>query len=421
MEISLKLLPVSPVSRRVPVDARYAFRGTAPAELRLTLAGREVMRQKPGEPNAAGWSSGVRKLDLNRLSGRAEVKFELLDERGGVIADAVQVLEIVDAESRSTGRIDGAWCGLYHWSEEEGRLWNAELKRFTAADWRELVRSMHGIGMDVIVLQELFRNQEYYGRHRIPETGYRGRAFYPSELFPGRMEIGCGDPVEAVLSAADELGMSVFPGIGMYAWFDFTPESLDWHCRTAREVWKRYGHHRSFYGWYISEEVFGDLNRGTKTPEEIVAFFRGFGKLRDELDPTLPVMLAPNCFGVTSALGSWKLLARELDILCPFGFNRMPEEDLAPEQAIALMQSIADEGGAHLWLDMEIFLFKDDMALYPRPADEIFHELENCRSFEKVLCYQFPGLLNAPGSRLTPGGPETVKLYCDYRRRIHAD
>ena len=170
MEISLKLLPVSPVSRRVPVDARYAFRDTAPAELRLTLAGREVMRRKPGEPNAAGWSSGVRKLHLNRLSGRAEVKFELLDERGGVIADAVQVLEIVDAESRSTGRIDGAWCGLYHWSEEEGRLWNAELKRFTAADWRELVRSMHGIGMDVIVLQELFRNQEYYGRHRISET-----------------------------------------------------------------------------------------------------------------------------------------------------------------------------------------------------------------------------------------------------------
>ena len=107
-------------------------------------------------------------------------------------------------------------------------------------------------------------------------------------------------------------------------------------------------------------------------------------------------MLAPNCFGVTSALGSWKLLARELDILCPFGFNRMPEEDLAPEQAIALMQSIADEGGAHLWLDMEIFLFKDDMALYPRPADEIFHELENCRS---------PRL---PADARRPGNGETL-------------
>lgn len=47
MEISLKLLPVSPVSCRVPVDVRYAFRGAAPAELRLTLAGREVMRRKP--------------------------------------------------------------------------------------------------------------------------------------------------------------------------------------------------------------------------------------------------------------------------------------------------------------------------------------------------------------------------------------
>ena len=85
MEISLKLLPVSPVSCRVPVDARYAFRGAAPAELRLTLAGREVMRRKPGEPNAAGWYSGVRKLDLTGLAGGVELKFELLDEAGNTI------------------------------------------------------------------------------------------------------------------------------------------------------------------------------------------------------------------------------------------------------------------------------------------------------------------------------------------------
>ena len=71
--------------------------------------------------------------------------------------------------------------------------------------------------------------------------------------------------IEAVLSAADkkyvlmnapadhvEDILAVLPGIGMYAWFDFTPESLAWHCRAAEEIFARYGHHRSFYGFYIS-------------------------------------------------------------------------------------------------------------------------------------------------------------------------
>ena len=421
MELSLKLLPVSPVSRRVPVDVRYAFRGAEAAQIRLLVNNREITRKEPGAPNGAGWHPGCERLDLRKFFGIVSIRIELLDSQDHVIADATRNLEVIDTGNRSTGRIGGAWCGLYHWSEEEGRLWNAELKQFTRDDWRNLVHAMHEIGMDAIVLQELFRNQEYYGRHRIPEEGYRGRAFYPSKLFPGRMELNCADPVEAVFSAADEFGMSVLPGIGMYAWFDFTPESLVWHCRVAREVWERYGHHASFYGWYISEEVFGDLNQGTETPREIVSFFRVFRKLRDELDPTLPVMLAPNCFAVPRALETWKQLARELDILCPFGFNRMPSGDLAPEEAASLLQSIADEAGAHLWMDMEVFHFREDTALYPRPAEEIFAELDRFPIFEKVLCYQFPGLLNAPGSRLTPGGEETVNLYREYRRRLHAD
>ena len=186
MELTLRLLPVSPVSRRVPIDVRYAFRGGTPAALRLLLDGGEILRGEPGTPNAAGWYSGCRKLDLRSCSGTVSLRLEVLDEEDRLLVCAEHSIEVLDRGTRSTGRIDGAWCGLYHWSEEEGRLWNAELKQFTAEDWRDLVRAMHEIGMDVIVLQELFRNQEYYGKHRIPETGYRGRAFYPSKLFPGR-------------------------------------------------------------------------------------------------------------------------------------------------------------------------------------------------------------------------------------------
>ena len=73
--------------------------------------------------------------------------------------------EVINSEIRSTRLIDGAWAGLYHWSETEGKHWNPDIKKMTDDQWRELVRSMHSIGMDVIVLQEVFRNQDYVGKH----------------------------------------------------------------------------------------------------------------------------------------------------------------------------------------------------------------------------------------------------------------
>ena len=57
----------------------------------------------------------------------------------------------------------------------------------------------------------------------------------------------------------DRLGMHVLPGVGTYAFFDFTPASLEWHKQVAAELWERYGHHPSFYGWYISDEKDGGL------------------------------------------------------------------------------------------------------------------------------------------------------------------
>jgi hypothetical protein len=84
--------------------------------------------------------------------------------------------------------------------------------------------------------------------------GYQGKAYYPSRLFPGRMPIASPDPLEAILSEADRLGMQVLPGVGCYAFFDFSPGALRWCQQVAEELWQRYGHHPSFYGWYVSAE-----------------------------------------------------------------------------------------------------------------------------------------------------------------------
>jgi hypothetical protein len=108
-------------------------------------------------------------------------------------------------------------------------------------------------------------------------------------------------------------------------------------------------------------------------------------------------------------------LLQHCDILCVFGFHRMPPGDLPGEEAASLLQKLCDEAGAHLWLDLEVFRFDSTGALYPRPIAEIISDLGRFPNFEKTLCYQFPGLLNAPWMSHRPGGEATVKLYLDYQ------
>lgn len=263
--IGLTLVPPGRVTDKVDLDIRAGVVNNGDADKTYSIymylgdeADENILLQesvslKPGESYAGKYI-----LDTDGMSGENEISLKI-ESASGQKHLVTRPFEVVKSEIRSTRQIDGAWAGLYHWSEEEGRHWNKDIKELTADQWRELVKSMHSVGMDVVVIQEVFRNNDYVGQHSTTVENYQGRAFYPSKLYPGRMPIASEDPVEAILSEADELGMSVFVGVGMFAWFDFTAESLNWHKRVASELWERYGHHSSFYGFYISEECAGNL------------------------------------------------------------------------------------------------------------------------------------------------------------------
>ncbi|HUU31855.1 MAG TPA: DUF4434 domain-containing protein [Phycisphaerae bacterium] len=419
--INLTLIPPSPVTNKIVLDVRgtvWNDSDTAQSfEVALYLDSEAqaalLHRQTVLIPPHA--SRGVYcHQPMAGLAGHHQAILTAMS--GGQTCRTTQPLEVLASASRSTERLGGAWAGLYHWSEREGKLWNSEIKTMTDGQWRELVRGMHDLQMDIIVIQEVFRNQMYYGEHTIEKDGYRGRAFYPSRLFPERMPICAADPVEAILSEADRLGMHVFPGVGLYAWFDFTAGSLQWHKQVVDELYAMYGHHPSLYGWYVSEEIFGDLGNDPKRFNEIINFFREFQSHCRAMAPDKPLMLAPNCHFVGRAAEPWRQVLAHCDILCPFGFHRMPEGDVTGEEAAALMQRLCDEAGAHLWMDMEAFLFGPESELYPRPINGLVSDLVRFPNFEKILCYQYPGLMNAPSASIRPGGEDTVRLYVDYQR-----
>ena len=150
----------------------------------------------------------------------------LVTRSGGKTMRIERPIEIIASDVRSTRRLGGAWVDLYHHSEDEGKPFNAELGKMTDPQWRELVRAMHAVDQNILVITMMFQNFTHRGRHKIETEGYQGKAYYPSKLFPGRMPIASQDPLEAILSEADRLGMHVMPGVGCYAFFDYTPGSL---------------------------------------------------------------------------------------------------------------------------------------------------------------------------------------------------
>ena len=422
-EVSLTLIPPSPVTDKITLDVRTAVWNQS-AEAQTFDVAVFVDQEDP----ANLLHSESLHLDANTCKG---TKFRwstdgyagqhtliLVAKSDTHTHRTTQPIQVLASDIRSTRQIDGAWFEFYHWSEAEGRPWNKEIRKTTDSEWREMIAAMHHIGMDIVIVQEVFRNQKYVGKHKIETEGYGGEAYYPSKLYSQRKDIGAKDPLGAVLAEADKHGMHVMLGVGLYAWFDFTPASLLWHKQVAGELWERYGHHPSFYGWYVSEEIAGNLGADTARRDEIVHFFKEFKEHVNTLAPDKPVMLATNCHSVADSEGYYPKLLEHLDILCPFGFHRMPSGDYSGEEVARILQQYCDQAGAHLWMDMEVFVFGKYRALLPRPIDGLLDDLVRFPNFEKICCYAFTGLMNSEEQSRKPGGEATVQLYNDYRKYL---
>jgi hypothetical protein len=152
--------------------------------------------------------------------------------------------------------------------------------------------------------------------------------------------------------------------------------------------------------------------------KEVVDFFHDFSAFIHKLTPDKPIMLATNSQNIRGAEETYKKLLPNLDILCTFGFHRMPKGDYTGEEAASALQGLCDASSTHLWLDMEVFDFTPDNALVPRSITGLLSDLHRFPNFEKIICYQFPGLMNSPEASIKPGGENTVRLFLDYKKYL---
>jgi len=299
-------------------------------------------------------------------------------------------------------RITGSWFDFYHPNPYEGDTWNATTQRFTANDWYLKLQEMKEAGMDTLVLLNV---------------ALHGRAFYPSEIWSYRWDTVCPDPLEAVLDAGDRLGLTIYVGNGFYTTpimgsLSISGDTSQLQYDFAKELAERYGHHVSFSGWYLPVEaaIF------THFSDEYIAYANRMSDYLRKLGPE-KVFIAP--YGTRSITGDAKFVdqVRSLDVdyiayQDEIGVARTTFE--AVDETFARLREAHDRAGKPLWSDLEIFQFHGKV-LHPAPFERVKRQFEILSKYsDKVLCYQYLGMMNKPGSPVHAGNEASVQLYNDY-------
>ena len=93
----------------------------------------------------------------------------------------------------------------------------------------------------------------------------------------------------------------------------------------------------------------------------------------------------------------------------------MPENDITGKEAADFLQALCDQKSCHFWFDLEAFLFYPDGSLYPRPFDGIMTDLTMFDTFEKIFCYQYPGVFNNLNLHPQVGEDAGIELYSKYK------
>lgn len=302
--------------------------------------------------------------------------------------------------------ISGSWIEFRH-SADEGNLWNDDLGRFTADQWKRKIFEMHEIGMEYLVLMGV---------------ADEGKPFYPSKLGP-QIPMGCQDPLESILSAADECGIKFFVSNDFWGNLDAYTMMIDKDVQKIRfdsmeEIAEKYSHHESFYGWYFPNEAMLQ----PYFIDECLAYVNSCADMAQRVTPNCVNLIAPYYIQVAKNDDKFvkQLEKMNIDIIAyqdGVGVNHTKLEDTA-RYFETLYNAHQRACRSRLWADMELFYFQGKTGGNLLSADfnkRIIHQMENISPFvDRILCYQYIGLMNKPGTDIIAGPQETTKLYNDY-------
>lgn len=310
-------------------------------------------------------------------------------------------------------RINGTWFEFQHHNIPEGKYWNPICIHFSDEQWRQKIREVNSLGMKYVVLLC---------------TALFDKAYFKTDIYP-RFELAATDPLEAILDEADKCGMKIFMSAGFYGTWTETYNNM-----VSKEVEKRafqamdelfalYGHHDSFYGWYLPDEAWigGYFN------EDFMKFINAYTAHARTLKKGFTNLIAP--YGTKDTIPDDKYVKQlesiDIDIIAyqdEVGVQKTTSLE-TPRFYEGLRKAHDKAGRSALWADMEVFRFEEKVyhsALLPAPIKRIEGQLKAISPYvDEVLIYQYMGLMNQPGTTAFCGHPDSIKLYEDYKKLMN--
>ena len=303
--------------------------------------------------------------------------------------------------------ISGSWFEFQHHATVEGVDWNPGLADFTRDQWDLKIKEIAETGMEYLVLMA---------------TALYYRSFYKTTIFPA-WRLACDDPMEAVLSAADKHGIKFFVGGGFYGQWDSPmivadPVAAKKRLQAIDEITRLYSHHKSFYGWYWPNEAFIDRHFS----DEFIHYVNTCSRLARQLTPHAQIMIAPYGTRVAEPDDEYvhQLQSLDVDIVAyqdEVGVRKSRVEETSTfYEGLRKSHDRAQRGA--IWADLEIFEFEGAVyksALMPARFERILRQMEAVSPWvDKILVYQYQGMMNKPDSPAFCGCADSSRLYSEY-------
>lgn len=310
-------------------------------------------------------------------------------------------------------KLDGTFFEFRHHSTLEGKYWNPQLDKFEAKNWREKVREISELGMEYIVIMA---------------TALYEKSYFNSSILPFA-DIPCSDPIEEVLSEADKCNVKVFLGNGFFGNWKKpnqnikSKEVIERSFIAMEELTELYGHHQSFYGWYFPDETCIILNYS----KDFVKYVNLCSNRCHELTPEKKTLIAP--FGTNLVLANNRFIDTLANLDVDFiayqdevGVKKTPVN--RTEKLFERLKKAHDRAGrSKLWADIELFDFEGPVyksALLPAKFERIKKQIDNVSPYaDKILCYQYLGLMSPTDSTAFAGHPDSTRLYNEYSNYIN--
>ncbi len=304
--------------------------------------------------------------------------------------------------------ITGSWFEFQHNGVAEGTNWNPYFKDFTAEQWEALLTDMAGIGMEYIVLMG---------------SAIHGETFYKSKTFKS-FDMATEDPMQVMFNVADKLDLKIFVSNDFYGnWLYPEIMFFDKEVTAKREIAmaeivERFGHHKSFYGWYWPNE----LDIFPNYHDTFITYVSNCKNFADSLLAGKKSLIAPyGTFHLVTDDAFCRQLERlDVDYIAyqdEIGVRKANVE-WTPKYFEALRKAHDKVGRSALWADVEVFEFEGPIyttPLHPAPIQRVIRQIEGIAPYvDRILIYQYPGIMSKPGTKARIGTPEATRLYTEY-------